>query len=123
MMNLCEIHPHEVHRWFMELFVDSSDWVMGPNVYGMGIMSDGGIFATKPYICGSNYWLKMSPYKKASWCLEIDGLYWRFVREKSYFLIKNHRLSMMVKTYEKMPSEKKELLERAALGFLKRNTL
>ncbi len=32
---------------------------MGPNVFGMGQMSDGGIFATKPYICGSNDILKM----------------------------------------------------------------
>ena len=31
----------------MEMFVDSSDWVMAPNVYGMGLFSDGGIFATK----------------------------------------------------------------------------
>ena len=48
----------------MELFIDSADWVMGPNVFGMSQFSDGGIFATKPYICGSNYLLKMSHYKK-----------------------------------------------------------
>ena len=50
-MNLCEINPKQVYKWFMEMFVDSSDWVMAPNVYGMGLFSDGGIFATKPYIC------------------------------------------------------------------------
>ena len=54
-MNLCEIHPKQVYKWFMEMFVNSSDWVMSPNVYGMGLFSDGGIFATKPYICGSSY--------------------------------------------------------------------
>lgn len=54
-MLLCEIHPKEVHRWFMEMYVDSSDWVMGPNVYGMGQFNDGGIFATKRYICGSKW--------------------------------------------------------------------
>ena len=54
-MNLCEINPKQVYKWFMEMFVDSSDWVMVPNVYGMGLFSDGGIFATKPYICGSSY--------------------------------------------------------------------
>lgn len=54
-MLLSEIHPQEVHRWFMEMFIDSADWVMGPNVYGMGQFSDGGLFATKPYISGSNY--------------------------------------------------------------------
>ena len=52
LMNLCEIKPTIVYKWFMEMFVDSSDWVMVPNVYGMGLFSDGGIFATKPYICG-----------------------------------------------------------------------
>ena len=58
-MNLCEIKPTIVYKWFMEMFVDSSDWVMVPNVYGMGLFSDGGIFATKPYICGSSYFMKM----------------------------------------------------------------
>lgn len=53
-MLLSELNPVEVHCWFMEMYVDSSEWVMGPNVYGMGQFSDGGIFATKPYICGSN---------------------------------------------------------------------
>ena len=58
-MNLCGIEPQEVYKWFMETFIDSSDWVMTPNVFGMGLFSDGGIFATKPYICGSNYLLKI----------------------------------------------------------------
>jgi Uncharacterized protein related to deoxyribodipyrimidine photolyase, COG3046 len=35
LMLLCEIHPHAVYQWFMELFIDSYDWVMVPNVYGM----------------------------------------------------------------------------------------
>ena len=43
LMNLCEIKPSDVYRWFMEMFVDSSDWVMTPNVYGMGLFSDGGL--------------------------------------------------------------------------------
>ena len=28
----------------MEMFVDSSDWVMVPNVFGIGTFSDGGTF-------------------------------------------------------------------------------
>jgi deoxyribodipyrimidine photolyase-related protein len=42
-MLLCEFDPKEVYRWFMELFVDSYDWVMVPNVYGMSQFADGGI--------------------------------------------------------------------------------
>ena len=45
--------------------VYSLDWVMAPNVYGMGLFSDGGIFATKPYICGSSYFLKMMILKRS----------------------------------------------------------
>ena len=41
----------------MEMFVDSSDWVMVPNVFGMGTFSDGGTFSTKPYM-----WIKLYAY-------------------------------------------------------------
>ncbi len=113
-MVLSELHPHEVHRWFMEMFVDSADWVMGPNVYGMGQFSDGGIFATKPYISGSNYVLKMSDYKKGDWCDIWDGLFWRFIGNHKTFFSKNPRMNMMVKTLEKMdPSRRKHLLDCA----------
>ena len=101
-MLMCEIHPHEVHRWFNEMLVDSMDWVMGPNVYGMGQFSDGGIFATKPYFSGSNYILKMSDFKKGDWSIEMDSLFWSFIYKNSDFFRSNYRLSMMVKTVEKM---------------------
>jgi deoxyribodipyrimidine photolyase-related protein len=121
LMLLAGIDPREVHRWFMEMYVDSSDWVMGPNVYGMGQFSDGGIFATKPYICGSNYILKMSDYKKGPWCDEWDGLYWRFVAEKAPFLKKNPRLSMMVAMWDKKTATQKRQLLAAADRFISRN--
>jgi deoxyribodipyrimidine photolyase-related protein len=111
---LCEIDPVEVHAWFMELFVDSSDWVMGPNVYGMALFSDGGVFATKPYICASNYLLKMSDYKKGPWCEEVDALFWSFLEKHSPFFSKNPRLNMLVKTHSKKPlAQRKKLLARA----------
>ena len=44
-MNLCEIDPREIYKWFMEMFVDSSDWVMTPNVFGMATFADGGLMA------------------------------------------------------------------------------
>lgn len=114
LMLLCEIEPRDAHKWFMEMFIDSSDWVMGPNVYGMGIFSDGGIFATKPYICGSNYYRKMGGYKKDDWCDGVDGLYWRFVEKHADYLAKNPRLSMMVRTVSTMEKEKKRRLFAAA---------
>ena len=121
-MNLCEIHPKQVYKWFMEMFVDSSDWVMSPNVYGMGLFSDGGIFATKPYICGSSYFLKMMHFKKGPWCDVMDGLYWKFIDRNKKFFLKNPRLSMMVRISEKINKERKTRIFKAANKFIKENT-
>lgn len=117
-MTLCEMHPQQIYRWFMEMYVDSSEWVMTPNVYGMGTFADGGIFATKPYICGSNYILKMSDYKKGDWCDVVDGLYWRFVSLHMGKLKNNPRLSFMQSTLKKMNPERKEAIFKAAESFL-----
>ena len=121
-MNLAGIHPHAAYRWFMEMYVDSSDWVMGPNVYGMGLFSDGGIFATKPYICGSNYLLKMSDYPRGDWCDELDGLYWGFVERHRAFFAANQRLSMMVRALDKLSAERRGRIGAAAGAFIERNT-
>lgn len=120
MMTLLEIEPKEAHRWFMEMYVDSSDWVMGPNVYGMALFSDGGIFATKPYICGSNFYRKMGDYPKGEWCDEVDGLYWGFIDKHRAFLLKNPRTSMMVRTFDKMNADRKNTIQKAAQKLRKR---
>ncbi len=114
LMLLLEVHPQEGHRWFMEMYIDSSDWVMGPNVYGMALFSDGGIFATKPYFCGSNYYRKMGPYKSGDWQDAVDGLYWGFIDQNRKFFSKNPRMSMMVKTFDKMDEEKRKRILIAA---------
>jgi deoxyribodipyrimidine photolyase-related protein len=118
LMTLCEVDPKNVYRWFMEMYVDSSEWVMTPNVFGMGTFADGGIFATKPYICGSNYILKMSDYKKGDWCNTVDGLYWRFVSRNMDMLKNNPRLSFMRSTLEKMSEERKTLIFACAEDFI-----
>ena len=122
MMTLCEIKPTSAHRWFMEMFVDSANWVMGPNVYGMGLFSDGGIFATKPYICGSNYLLKMSDYEKGPWCDVVDGLYWRFVEKHMDFFTANPRLAMIARGAARLAPERRARIGKAAESFLETRT-
>ena len=113
-MLLVRTHPQEVYRWFMECFIDSSDWVMGPNVFGMSQFSDGGIFATKPYICGSNYILKMSHYSKGEWCSMLDALYWQFIIDNQEVFKKNVRLRMMVSTVNRFSSSKLAAMKQLA---------
>jgi deoxyribodipyrimidine photolyase-related protein len=117
-MLLCRIHPEAVYRWFMEFFIDAYDWVMVPNVYGMSQFADGGIFATKPYISGSNYVLKMSDEPKGGWCEIWDALFWTMIEEQREFYLKNHRLSMMVHLWDKMPVEKKDSHRSIAENYL-----
>lgn len=117
-MLCCNIHPQESYRWFMTGYIDSSDWVMGPNVFGMSQFSDGGIFATKPYICGSNYIRKMSHYGTGDWCDIADGLYWRFIHQQQAFFSQNPRMSLSVNLLNKMDGEKKSRLFRAAETFI-----
>lgn len=117
-MLLCEFDPNEVYRWFMELFIDSYDWVMVPNVYGMSQFSDGGLMASKPYISSSNYIIKMSNYGKGDWQSKWDGLFWRFMNIHRDFFLSNPRLGMLIRIFDKMPSNKKQKHIEEAKAFL-----
>lgn len=119
-MLLCEFDPDEVYQWFMELFIDAYDWVMVPNIYGMSQFADGGTFATKPYIGGSNYIKKMSNYGNGDWTQIWDGLFWRFIDKHQEFFLSNPRMSMMVHSFNRMSPDKKEVHLTTAETFLKR---
>ena len=117
-MVLCEFDPDEVYQWFMELFIDAYDWVMVPNVYGMSLFADGGLMSTKPYISSSNYIMKMSNYKKGDWQQTWDGLFWTFMDKHRDFFLSNPRLGMLIRTFDKMNQEKKEVhFKNAKLFF------
>lgn len=124
-MLLSQTNPDEVYRWFMAMYLDAYDWVMVPNVYGMSQFADGGLFATKPYISGSNYLKKMSNYSKPSdesaWEEIWTALYWNFINTHSDFFKSNHRLSMMPRLLEKMDKGKRENYLKIANTYLNRN--
>ena len=122
------------------MFVDSYDWVMVPNVYGMSQYSDGGTMCTKPYISGSNYLLKMSTWNpKATvgdtigttgtnassellsmrWTTVWDGLFWRFLDKHRQVMKSCHRLGMLVGTLDKMDSAKRTSHFASAAAYLR----
>ncbi|MCL4153451.1 UNVERIFIED_CONTAM: hypothetical protein GTU68_012131 [Idotea baltica] len=117
-MLLCEFDPDEVYKWFMELFIDAYDWVMVPNVYGMSQFADGGFFATKPYISGSNYIKKMSNYGSGDWTQIWDGLFWRFIHSHSEVFSKNPRMSVLIHSWNRMTEEKKTQHLTSAENFI-----
>lgn len=117
-MLLAEFDPDEVYTWFMALFIDAYDWVMVPNVYGMSQFADGGLMATKPYISGSNYLIKMSDFPKGEWQGAWTALFWRFMDQHRDKLGKNPRLNMLIKTYDKMEKSKQHKTHELAQKIL-----
>ena len=100
---LLKIDPKELYEWFMICFIDSYEWVMIPNVYGMSQYSLINIsMMTRPYISSSNYIKKMSDYKKEDWYDKWDALYWNFVNDNKEILKKIYAIAMQVKLLDKM---------------------
>lgn len=117
-MLLLQTHPDSVYRWFMAMYIDAYDWVMVPNVYGMSQFADGGLFATKPYISGSNYVRKMSDYPRGEWEESWTALYWHFIETHRDVFTTHHRLSMMPRMLDRMSSEKRRRYEQRAREWL-----
>ena len=100
---LLKIDPKELYEWFMICFIDSYEWVMIPNVYGMSQYSLINIsMMTRPYISSSNYIKKMSDYKKEDWYDKWDALYWNFINDNKEILKKIYAIAMQVKLLDKM---------------------
>ena len=117
---LSRIHPREVYRWFMELFIDAYDWVMVPNTYGMSQHAAGPLITTKPYVSGSNYLRKMSHYPRGPWEAEWDGLFWTFLRDYRPEIEGYRRMSMLTRHLDRMGPDKLAAHEAAADRYLAR---
>jgi deoxyribodipyrimidine photolyase-related protein len=121
-MNLCEIDPDEVFKWFMEFSMDSYQWVMYNNIYGMGTYADGGLTMSKPYLSSSNYILKMSDFKKDKhWETIWSDLFYRFLYKHQDKLKGTPYLRNLAYYKSLSETDKKALMKRAD-QFIKDNT-
>ena len=101
--NLYGIHPRWVMDWMSDQYIDGAEWVMVPNVMGMGLWADGGRMATKPYVSGGAYVNRMSDYcgdchydhkaRTGDDACPFTTLYWDFLARHEERLGNNHRLS------------------------------
>jgi deoxyribodipyrimidine photolyase-related protein len=72
---------------------------MVPNVLGMGLFADGGIFATKPYVAGGNYLKKMSDYQDSKkWESIWTDKFWNFLIKHQEYFKTNPRMNMLIQT-------------------------
>jgi deoxyribodipyrimidine photolyase-related protein len=135
--NLCllaGVEPSALVDWMRRSFVDAADWVMLPNVLGMGLYADGGLMATKPYAAGGNYIDRMSD--SCSGCryepkrrtgddaCPFTTLYWDFLDRNQDRLRDNHRLARQLggaRRLSDMPAVRERAIE--ILGALDRGAL
>lgn len=127
-MLITNIYPEQSFKWFMELFIDSYNWVMFPNVYGMSQFASGPIMMTRPYFSSSNYIDKMSnyskhknkypkielDYEKYEWFDVWDAIYYDFINRHKNYLKKNYATSRQVTHWNnKSKKEQNKLLKIA----------
>jgi deoxyribodipyrimidine photolyase-related protein len=99
-------NPQQFLDWMREVFIDATQWVMVPNVIGMGLHADGGALMTKPYAAGGAYISRMSTYCKGckydpklrvgDTACPFTTLYWDFLDRHKETFVKNHRMSQQV---------------------------
>lgn len=81
---LLDVSPRELTDWFWAAYVDAYDWVVEPNVHGMGVFGLGDLMTTKPYVAGATYIHRMSDYcdgcrfSPKTTC-PLTSLYWAFL--------------------------------------------
>lgn len=115
-------NPQQFLDWMREVFIDATQWVMVPNVIGMGLHADGGAMMTKPYAAGGAYISRMSTYCKGCAydpklrvgenACPITTLYWDFLDRHKESFAKNHRMSQQVFGLNRL-KDLPELRERA----------
>jgi len=103
---LLDVRPRELTDWFWVAYTDAYDWVVEPNVLGMGTYALGGLMTTKPYVSGAAYINRMSDYcKLCSFNPKTDcpftSLYWAFLGRHEAVLKSNPRLTMPMASLKK----------------------
>lgn len=121
---LAGVTPQEVNDWFLSSFIDAYEWVMVPNVLGMGLYADGGGIGTKPYAASGSYINRMSDYcrgcpfdvrqRTGENTCPFNLLYWRFLLVHEAALRRNPRLFTSLLGLKRLAAgEREQILQQA----------
>jgi len=125
---LTGIEPRQICDWYLAVYADAYDWVELPNTLGMVMHADGGLLASKPYAASGSYIHRMSDYcqhcpynvKTATEhdSCPFNSLYWHFIGRHATQFAGNPRMSMIYRSYQRMPAEKRLALVQKAESLL-----
>ena len=120
--------PAEVHRWYLEVYIDAYEWVELPNTLGMSQFGDGGLLGSKPYISSGAYIDRMSDYcgqcrydvkkRVGEDACPYNALYWDFLARHEGKLGDNQRLRMPYATWKKQSAQSRNETRAHAKTFL-----
>lgn len=131
---LMRIHPRDVLDWFWSVVsIDAYEWVMVPNVIGMGQYADGGIMMTRPYVSSANYLEKMSrntldgniilekgkKTKGFPWQEVWKALYYDFLMNQEKRLGKIYAYTSSYARLKKIPESQKKEWKDIAIKYRK----
>jgi len=109
---LLGVSPRELTDWFWVAYTDAYDWVVEPNVLGMGTFALGDLFTTKPYVSGAAYIDRMSDY--CGGCAfdpkrdcPVTSLYWHFLERHAERLAGNPRLAMPLRSLARRGADRR----------------
>ncbi|MCA8942822.1 MAG: cryptochrome/photolyase family protein [Planctomycetes bacterium] len=129
---LLEVSPRELTDWFWVAYVDAFDWVVEPNVLGMGTFAVGDAMTTKPYVAGSAYVHRMGDFcGECAFDPKVDcplrELYWAFLARHESALRDNPRLRMPFASLRKRGADQRrrdaEAFERVAAALARGESL
>jgi deoxyribodipyrimidine photolyase-related protein len=125
---LAGLDPAEVDEWYLIVYADAYEWVEMPNVRGMALFADGGIVGSKPYASSGAYINRMSDYcGKCHYDVKdavgeracpFNALYWDFMARHAERFAGNQRMSMTLRTLERMDPARVQALRDRAGKFL-----
>jgi deoxyribodipyrimidine photolyase-related protein len=114
---LLDVSPRELTDWFWAAYADAFEWVVEPNVLGMGTYGVGELMVTKPYVSGAAYIHRMGDFCGA--CAfdprrtcPLTRLYWAFLDRHRASLQTNTRLRFPMKTLSRRPSAERRMDRR-----------
>lgn len=103
---LLDVSPRELTDWFWVAYADAYDWVVEPNVHGMGTFGLGDLLTTKPYVAGSGYIHKMSNFCEScrfdpKKTCPLGPMYWAYLNRHEKALSEVQRMTLPLRASQK----------------------
>lgn len=127
---LAGVAPQAVSSWFPAAYLDAYEWLMLPNVIGMGLNADGGRIGAKPSSASANYINRMSDHcagcrynprqRTGPAACPFNLLSWNFLIAHEPALRGNPRLGPAVLGLGRLALAERAIISRGATDLLER---